>query len=57
MFPYQLPTVAAQHAKDLRGEAAAAGRAARARGPRAAARSGLPASRARARVARRPAHP
>jgi hypothetical protein len=56
MFAYQLPAMAAERAKDLRGEAAAAGRAARARGPRAGARSGFPASWARARVDRRPAH-
>jgi hypothetical protein len=57
MFSYQLPAMAAERAKDLRGESAAASRAARARGPRAGARSSVPAFRVRARAAGRPAHP
>jgi hypothetical protein len=56
MFPYQIQNMVAERAIGLRREAAAANRAPRARRPRAGARLGFRASRARARVVRRKAH-
>jgi len=56
MFLYQLQSMAAERAAGLRCEAAAAARAARARGPRAVGRSGFSAFRVPGRVVRRAAH-
>lgn len=56
MYPYQLQSMAAERAKDLRKEAATGARVRRARGIRVRTRSGIAASRAGARLVRRTAH-
>jgi len=56
MYPYQLQSMAAERAKDLRKEAATGARARQARGTRAGIRPGIAASRAGARLVRRAAH-
>jgi hypothetical protein len=56
MYPYQLLSMAAERAKDLRREAATGARVWRARGTRARTRPGIAASRAGARLVRRAAH-
>jgi hypothetical protein len=57
MYPYQLQSMAAERAKDLRKEAATGARVRQAaRGRRATTRPGIAASRAGARLARRAAH-
>ena len=56
MYPYLLQSMAVERAKDLRSQATAAGRARKARLPRAWTR-GIAASHAGARLARRTAHP
>jgi hypothetical protein len=56
MYPYLLQSMAVERAKDLRNEAAAGARVRQARGTRAGTRSGIAASRARARLVRRAAH-
>jgi hypothetical protein len=56
MYAYQLQSMAIEHARALRSEATAAGRAASARGSRAGGRSAVAASRARAWLTRRAVH-
>jgi hypothetical protein len=56
MYPYQLQSMAAERAKDLRKEAATGARVWQARGTRAGNRPGIAAPRAGARLARRAAH-
>jgi hypothetical protein len=56
MYPYQLQSMAAERAKDLRKQAATGARVRQARGTRAGTRSGIAAYRVGARLVRRAAH-